>query len=444
MYNPYQPIGPDNMPDNTSLPVIPEGGWSRVEESAPQQPEANTAPPTDHTVWSVQPHTYHAPTPSHKKRNRKRGWVAGATAACMVFSAACGFGGGYLASRLNTPAVSGGSASSGQSVLYQSVANTGSQGELSVADVAAIAADSVVEINTTSITNSFYGQQVSGSAGSGVILSTDGYIVTNNHVIEGAASITVRTREGDTYTATLIGADSQTDLAVLKIDATGLTPAVLGDSDQLVVGETAVAIGNPLGELGGTVTSGIISALSREITMSDGVTMTLLQTNAAINPGNSGGGLFNSAGELIGVVNAKSTGEGVEGLGFAIPVNTVKSVVEDLINKGYVSGRVDTGFTVLDLTSQEQALLYGVRQTGIYVYRVTDADCGMQSGDRILSINGEEISTMSDYNTSLKEYGVGDTVTFVVARNNRQTTVSLTLQEDTGDTTDDVQYGNVI
>lgn len=145
---------------------------------------------------------------------------------------------------------------------------------------------------------------------------------------------------------------------------------MLGDSDKLVVGETAVAIGNPLGELGGTVTSGIISALSREITTSAGATMELLQTNAAINPGNSGGGLFNSSGELIGIVNAKSVGEDIEGLGFAIPINTAKSVIEDLISDGYVRGRIDTGFTVVDLTDQATALQYGVRQTGIYILSV--------------------------------------------------------------------------
>lgn len=427
MFNPYQPIDPDNLPESTTAPVIPEGGWNRTESTPPVQPST-------YPTWSVRPQADPTPPAAPKKRRSRRGLAAGAVAACMVFSAVCGFGGGYLASRLNTPASTSGGTTTNQPVLYQSVASTGSTGELSVADVAAKAADSVVEINTKSITNSFYGQQVSGSAGSGVILSADGYIVTNNHVIENASSITVRTRSGDEYEASLIGADAQSDLAVLKIDARGLTPAVLGDSDSLVVGETAVAIGNPLGELGGTVTSGIISALSREITMSDGVTMTLLQTNAAINPGNSGGGLFNSDGELIGVVNAKSTGEGVEGLGFAIPVNTMKSVVEDLISQGYVSGRVDAGFTVIDLTSQEQALLYGVRQTGIYVYRVTDSSSGMQSGDRILSINGTEIATLNDYNTVLQEYSAGDTLTFVVARSNRQITVLVTLQEDTGDT----------
>ena len=175
-------------------------------------------------------------------------------------------------------------------------------------------ADAVVEIQTESISSggSLFQQYISSGAGSGVILTQDGYIVTNHHVIENATSILVRTRSGDEYNAQLIGSDQQSDLAVLKIDASGLTPAVLGDSTKLEVGDLAVVIGNPLGELGGTVTSGIISALDREVTI-DGQVMTLMQTDAAVNPGNSGGGLFDANGDLVGIINAKSSGNNVEG-----------------------------------------------------------------------------------------------------------------------------------
>ena len=298
-----------------------------------------------------------------------------------------------------------------------------------MAEVAAKAADSVVEINTETVSSSFYGgQRVSQSAGSGVILSADGYIVTNNHVVAGADSITVRTRDGKSYAANLVGTDPDTDLAVLKIEASGLTPAVLGSSDDLVVGETAVAIGNPLGELGGTVTSGIISALSREVTI-DNQTMTLLQTNAAINPGNSGGGLFNSNGELVGVVNAKYAKEGVEGLGFAIPINTAKPVIEQLISQGYVSGRVDTGFTPIDLTDEATAMQYRVSRTGVYVYEVTTNIDGFQSGDLLLSIDGKDIDSMSDYNAALQGRSVGDQLAVVVLRGNRQLSLTLTLRD---------------
>ena len=424
MYNPYQPIGPDNQPDNTV-----QTGWTRVETASADNPQSESPapPPAAYVPWAAAPQP---PAPREKKprRDRRKSAFAAVMAACMVFSLGCGFGGGYLASRLNSTASSSG-ASGGQPVFYQSVSNNTNKGSLSVAEVAAKAADSVVEINTETVSSSFYGgQRVSQSAGSGVILSADGYIVTNNHVVAGADSITVRTRDGKSYAANLVGTDPDTDLAVLKIEASGLTPAVLGSSDDLVVGETAVAIGNPLGELGGTVTSGIISALSREVTI-DNQTMTLLQTNAAINPGNSGGGLFNSNGELVGVVNAKYAKEGVEGLGFAIPINTAKPVIEQLISQGYVSGRVDTGFTPIDLTDEATAMQYRVSRTGVYVYEVTTNTNGFQSGDLLLSIDGKDIDSMSDYNAALQGRSVGDQLAVVVLRGNRQLSLTLTLRD---------------
>ncbi len=423
MYNPYQPIGPDNQPDNTV-----QTGWTRVETASADNPQSESPapPPAAYVPWAAAPQP---PAPREKpRRDRRKGAFAAVMAACMVFSLGCGFGGGYLASRLNSTASSSG-ASGGQPVFYQSVSNNTNKGSLSVAEVAAKAADSVVEINTETVSSSFYGgQRVSQSAGSGVILSADGYIVTNNHVVAGADSITVRTRDGKSYAANLVGTDPDTDLAVLKIEASGLTPAVLGSSDDLVVGETAVAIGNPLGELGGTVTSGIISALSREVTI-DNQTMTLLQTNAAINPGNSGGGLFNSNGELVGVVNAKYAKEGVEGLGFAIPINTAKPVIEQLISQGYVSGRVDTGFTPIDLTDEATAMQYRVSRTGVYVYEVTTNTDGFQSGDLLLSIDGKDIDSMSDYNAALQGRSVGDQLAVVVLRGNRQLPLTLTLRD---------------
>ena len=179
-------------------------------------------------------------------------------------------------------------------------------------------------------------------AGSGVVYSEDGYILTNNHVIEGASTINVTMNDGKTYEASLVAADSQSDIAVLKIDATGLTPVSFGDSDALSVGDLAVVIGNPLGTLAGTATDGIVSGLEREITL-DGKSMTLIQVSASVNPGNSGGGVFDQYGNLIGLVVAKSSGSDVEGLGFAIPSNTVKSVVESLISNGYVAGRPAAG-----------------------------------------------------------------------------------------------------
>ncbi len=436
MYDPYNPYTSDNRPENNNLNGTPSAPAS--EPPIPAEP-VSAAPPHDSSYYTVtsslQPYIPPAPSPAPAKPSKKghrRGVLAGTVAACMVFSVGFGFGGGYLANRLNNTDTTD-SSSGDKPVIYQSVSNNGSKGELSVADVAEAAANSVVEINVKS-TGSYFGQGGSSSAGSGVIITADGYIVTNNHVVEGGSTYTVRTRDGQSYNATLVGTDPTSDLAVLKIEATGLTPAVFGDSDELVVGETAVAIGNPLGELGGSVTSGIISALSREITTSEGTTMNLLQTSAAINPGNSGGGLFNSSGELIGIVNAKSVGTEIEGIGFAIPINTAKSVIESLISNGYVSGRVDTGFTPIDLSDQATAYQYGVRQTGIYVLKVTTNTDGFRSGDLILSIDGAEINSLADYNNALKNHSVGDKLSVVVWRDGQQLSLTLTLRDANGST----------
>lgn len=370
--------------------------------------------------------------PSHNDstKSKKRSSLAALLACCVVLSGAAGFGGGYAASYLSAGTQSTVNASSTQTASgdYTTLA-TGS-GEMSVAEVAAKTADSVVEITTESVTNGYtwLQQYVTAGAGSGVILTEDGYIVTNNHVIEDASKITVRLHDGNTYQATLIGTDSKTDVALLKIDATGLTPATLGDSDSLVVGETAVAVGNPLGELGGTVTNGIISALDREISL-EGETMTLLQTNAAINPGNSGGGLFNGNGELIGLVVAKSSGTDVEGLGFAIPVNVVKEVVQQLRDNGYVTGRPLLGVSLIDVTTMQDMMRYQVTRGGVYVYQVTGesaAKAGLLAGDCITSINGQEVTTSDEVKAIVEQSNVGDQLKMTIVRGTE--TMELTVE----------------
>lgn len=310
----------------------------------------------------------------------------------------------------------------------------GSEG-YTFAQVAEMTAASVVEITTETVVNgSYFGQYVSSGAGSGVIITTEGYIITNHHVIAGASSITVKLKDDDTeYEAKLIGSDSQTDIAVIKIDAPNLQAAKLGNSDQLVVGEAVIAVGNPLGSLGGTVTNGIISALDREIEI-DGQLMTLLQTNAAINPGNSGGGLFNGNGMLIGIVNAKSSGSDIEGLGFAVPINTAITVAEDLINHGYVKGRVSMGVTLIDITDAKTAMQYHVQYLGCYVQSVqrggSGDQAGLESGDYILSMAGISVSTSADVSKILGEYNIGDSVPMVVYRNRREVSITITLQEE--------------
>ena len=283
-------------------------------------------------------------------------------------------------------------------------------------------ADTVVEITTSQVTTGSWMQQyVTEGAGSGVVITSNGYIITNNHVIEGADTIQVTMRDGSEYAATLIATDEMYDIAVIKIEATGLKAATFGDSDDLKVGQTAVAIGNPLGSLGGTVTEGIISATGRQIYV-EGIPMTLLQTTAAINPGNSGGGLFNLAGELIGVVNAKMSEEGIEGLGFAIPSNTALAAATDLLTQGYVTGRPDVGFTVMEITDMMTLMQYGVLYPGVYVMQLgANAPESVKTLDCIVSVNGQSVADADDFKSALYASSVGDTLTVTFLRKEQTT-----------------------
>lgn len=363
-------------------------------------------------------------------RSMKRTFRIG-LAACALLSGVIGFSAGTLAAK-----------NSKASVVVQSVERRPQNVEnvpvtsMNIPSVAALTQNSVVEIRTESVTNSLFLRQfVTEGAGSGVIISEEGYIVTNNHVIEDARSILVALHDGTTYEAQLVATDSKMDIGVIKIEASGLTPAILGDSDSLSVGEPVVAVGNPLGQLGGTVTNGIVSALDREIILNN-EHRNLLQTNAAINPGNSGGGLFNADGELIGIVVAKSSGEDVEGLGFAIPINDAKPIIEDLIAQGYVGGRVSLGITALDLTTPQLAAQYGFKTPGVYVQSVIEnssaANGGLQPGDCFVSINDTAIEAISDITSILNESSVGDQLMITVKRDGKIVELTLTLQEKKG------------
>ena len=299
---------------------------------------------------------------------------------------------------------------------------------IDLADIVDSAAPSVVEVFTeTKQVSSWFQEYVTEGAGSGVVLYEDGYIVTNHHVIDGANTIKVRLSDGQTYTAALTGTDAKTDLAVLKINASGLAAAKLADSSAVRVGDFVIAIGNPLGELGGTVTEGIISAKDREITI-DGEAMTLLQTSAAVNPGNSGGGLFNLNGELVGVVNAKSSGDDIEGLAFAIPANTVKEIAQELIRYGYVTGRPQLGVSVAQITRPGMGRQTYYSTPGLYITQ-SSADNGLKTGDRIIQIDGTAINSAADVSTVLDRHSVGDVVKVVVSRSGKETTISVKLTE---------------
>ena len=353
--------------------------------------------------------------------------VAFALAMVLVSAAA---GGGTAMLVLNNQSATIEATSVGPAATIKTTDTTGASipESGSVAAVAATAADSVVEIDTKVVRENFFARSslVAGS-GSGVIISEDGYIVTNNHVVQQTDAIVVRTKDGTEYEATLIGNDPQTDLAVLKVDATGLKTVTFADSDNIVVGDMAVAIGNPLGELGGTVTNGIISATGREVTVG-GDAMTLLQTSAAINPGNSGGGLFDANGNLIGIVNAKSAGVEIEGLGFAIPANTVQKVVQDIIDRGYVTGRPVMGIQVVEINDARTAMMYGITKAGIYVAEPGNNE-GLQAGDRFVFIGGQSIESSGDITSVLRAQSVGDTISVTVERDGKEVQTEVTLQE---------------
>ncbi len=303
-----------------------------------------------------------------------------------------------------------------------------------ITDIIEKISEEVVEVYTEAVSyNSFYGQYVSSGAGSGVVYSKDGYILTNNHVIDGASSIKVKTNDGTEYEATLIATDAVSDIAILKIDADNLKAAVIGSSSSLKVGENCIAIGNPLGTLGGSVTTGIISALSRNITI-DGQEMTLLQTNTAINPGNSGGGLFNYNGELIGIVNAKSSGSDIEGIGFAIPIDYVKDIAEQLLTNGYVEGRPSIGISCTSIESIQQAWNYGVSSYGVYINEVVGEnakEAGLEAGDLIVALNGTTISNYEGLKSALNKYSAGDEVTITVLRGRSQVDIKVVLEQKT-------------
>ncbi len=290
--------------------------------------------------------------------------------------------------------------------------------------------DSVVEINAEVLQSGFYffgGTTKGTSAGSGVIISEDGYIVTNHHVISGAIenSIAIKLSSGEKYIAEVIGADEKSDLALLKIDANNLPYSSFADSSELVLGQDAIAIGNPLG-LGITCSNGIVSALEKEIKIND-VYLSVLQTNAAVNAGNSGGGLFDINGNLIGIVNAKtnsSYSSSVEGMGYAIPSNKVVKIVQDLKENGYVKDRPALGI---------YASRYSTNVEGVYITDVIEnssADkAGLQTGDIITAINEDSITSFADLSKVLEKYEIGDEIMIKAIRNGEETIFELTLQE---------------
>ena len=408
-------------------------------DPAPARPSETSTGNGGTTPPPAGPEPQAAASKPPKKRRKHSGGRIARSAVALVLAAAMGFAGGFVGARVGN---------AGNKVVIQQVERTDSSaasgtavasGGMTTSQVSEMVSPSVVVITTEQVVYSqwsWYGQnQVESGAGSGVIISSDGYILTCAHVVSGASQITVTIGDTD-YTATVVGEDDTSDVAVLKIDATGLTPATVGDSDSLSVGDSVLAVGNPLGELGGTVTSGIVSALNRSVTIqgtSSTNTMSLIQMDASVSPGNSGGGLFNMNGELIGLVNAKSSSSDAEGLGFAIPINDAIQVAQDLLENGYVSGRPYMGITYIAVTDAQTAAQFNVNAYGVYVVDVVQggpADkAGLKTGDRIVSIDGTEIAQKDDLGTLMQQHTAGDTLSITVARDGQMQTVSLTLGE---------------
>ena len=443
-----------NESGDTGYPNVGSSGMNTANQYNDPQPEpetAYTAPQTDNgaggatpPVHPVQPQDAQPP----KKKKKFNGKRVARSAVALVLAAAMGFAGGFVGAKFGgsgkvviqqvAPSSTADSASgSDSSITAASSTGTG----LNTEQVADLVSPSVVVITTEQVVYSqwsWYGQnQVESGAGSGVIISSDGYILTCAHVVDGASTITVTIGDKD-YTATLVGEDTTSDIAVIKIDADGLTPATVGNSDSLKVGQNVMAVGNPLGELGGTVTGGMISALNRSVTIqgsSSVNTMSLIQMDASVSPGNSGGGLFNMNGELVGIVNAKSSSSDAEGLGFAIPINDAIKVAQELLENGYVTGRPYLGITYLAVTDAQTASQLGVNAYGVYVVEVVKGGpaekAGLQAGDRIVSVDGTEIASKDDLGTLMQKHAAGDTLSITIAREGQMQTVNVTLGEKT-------------
>ena len=437
-----------NKAEGTGYPNVGSSGMNTANqynnEPEPQAaaPDAgSTVPPTE-----VPPRQPAAPEPPKKKKHHVKGGKVARSAVALVLAAVMGFAGGYVGSQMNGSKVviqqveRPASSDSSTDSTGNSISATSGTG-LSTAQVAEMVSPSVVVITTEQVVYSqwsWYGQsQVESGAGSGVIISSDGYILTCAHVVSGASNITVSIGDKD-YPATLVGEDTTSDIAVVKVDATGLTPATVGNSDSLKVGQSVMAVGNPLGELGGTVTGGMISALNRSVTIqgsSSVNTMSLIQMDASVSPGNSGGGLFNMNGELVGIVNAKSSSSDAEGLGFAIPINDAIKVAQELLENGYVTGRPYLGITYLAVTDAQTASQLGVNAYGVYVVEVVKGGpaekAGLQAGDRIVSVDGTEIASKDDLGTLMQKHTAGDTLSITIARDGQMQTVNVTLGEKT-------------
>ena len=401
---------------------------------SPHRPQEDPIPATEFTVEDLGP-------VSEEPKKKKRTWPK-VVALCLVCALLGTAGGAAVATVL----VEKNNQAENTTTIYESDrepavvgvthVNTGKQ--LTLEEIYASWVNSTVGISTEIVTTNWFGQQVSGgaAAGSGFVISSDGYIVTNYHVVEGAHTIKVTFYDGSEYEATLVGGEAGNDVAVLKIDAEGLTPVIIGDSDGLHVGQTVTAIGNPLGELTFSQTHGIVSAKDRTVTLDGGIRINMIQTDCTINAGNSGGPLFNLYGEVIGITSAKYSNNGsyseatIEGIGFAIPMNDVSAIIKDLIEHGYVTGKPNVGVLLNDIDAN--ALRYGIPD-GAEVMAILEGSCaqkaGLRVGDIITRAGDAAITSVAGLQDAVKAHKAGDTMTFTVYRDGEITEITVTLDE---------------
>ena len=412
--------------------------YRRREEERRKAQENGTVNAPHYTVEDAEPKA--------AAKHRKSGGAGRLVAVALVCALVGGAAGGLGVAGVTGALTGGGNATTLlEGERPTSVVNTAqvdTSEALTPQEIYAMYVGSCVGINAGVTTNIWGWETTSAVSGSGFVISEDGYIVTNYHVVEGASNITVTFTDGTSYDATFVGGEKDNDVAVLKIDATGLTPVVLGDSDNMLVGDPVYTIGNPLGELTYTMTDGMVSALNRTVTNEEGITMNMLQTNCTINSGNSGGPLFNQYGEVIGITSAKlssdssSTTATIEGLGFAIPWNDVKDIVTQLIETGTVV-RPYLGIQV-STVSTEDAQRYDLPQ-GAYVESVEEgsaaAKAGLQVGDIITAVDDTAVTSSSELVSVKNQYNPGDTAVFTLTRSGQEMTVNVTFGEDTSAST---------
>ena len=393
---------------------------------------------------------WEAPQPAKKKRGALK--LCALALVCALLGGAAGAGvATHLSSADEKGEVAELNVSARPAAEVKTVKVDGKQ-KMSFAEIYKANINSVVSINTTTTTNVFGQTTESAASGSGFFITSNGYIVTNYHVINGASAVKVTTYDGADYDAAIIGGDEDYDIAVIKVEGESFAPVVLGDSSTLSIGEDVCAIGNPLGELTFSMSEGIVSCTDRAINV-DGTPFNMIQVTCAINPGNSGGPLFNAYGEVIGIVSAKYStysSTTVEGLGFAIPMHDVTAMITDIMTNGYVTNKPYLGASIGTLTSSmAQQYHYSISQ-GAFVYSVEEdsaaAKAGLKMGDVIVKLNDKTISSLDDLLAAKKSYSAGDTVTLTIYREGAEQTVSLTFdatpQQTQEDNSSNGQSGN--